>query len=36
MKRPFIVPTLKAEASLATLTLQTLSRCGAECQISTT
>ncbi len=34
MKRPFVVPTLKAEASLATLTLQTQSGCGAACDIS--
>ena len=36
MKKPFVAPVLRAEASLVTLTLQTRSGCGAECQISTT
>lgn len=32
MKKPFVAPVLKAEAALATLTLQTQSGCGAGCQ----
>lgn len=31
MKKPFVAPVLKAQASLASLTLVTLSRCGAQC-----
>lgn len=32
MKKPFVAPVLRAESSLATLTLQTRSECGAGCQ----
>jgi len=33
MKRPFVAPVLKALASLASLTLITLSGCGARCDV---